>query len=766
LNVGWLLLRVTQHTSNLDVGLRYRSTQPTITHNHPQSLTTPLLMTSTKSFYKEYPCTDNEPLNCTKPIETVEALKAMQEFKGAKFCFECGFPAVLPAETEIKGNRGSYKITKYLRVRGLGRLYLGVQTKDQQPVLIKEYLLPSRTFNQDETSQRKEIFRGVGGFELADGRVQNFRIIQTWEAIAPEQGERCYLITKDIQQAQTLTEYLKKNTNPNMTPEQVREFLDEVLQTLVFMHSQKLRFSSGTIQKGLAHGNINLDSVLIKVENKQRFVVYLCDMAICENLFIPPAIPQSPAKTFAQDLESLGLVALHLWLGQSQPLDPKKVEWPSKDNDLKGYLHRLLSFDTPFDSAEHARQELLKLPQKLEHTISQPDSQPEKQKRFERKHWLWLGLFAFLLLGGAIGYLIKRHFQDEMAASRYLAWQRLVRNFSEVNNVNPGTFPYAGESDSTWSFILTRESDSDSRLETILTKPKEGTEATFIYNKLKSKDINKASDPIQAVQKTEQNVKQDFAITSLEDKIAVNDLNKQPIAYDGLLVFVGFSKNNFNLPEALGGKISLEQLREIYTGRIKNWNDIDKKLPSLPIEPKVPTEPEAVQQFKKLVMKDDKDIAQFNEIVKSQTQNTGETHRQIRNEFAKNNGTGIISFGILSKTWDQCAGYPLAITNANNQAVQPLFRRVQRRSINPSDDICDKANYLDVESFQTNGIRNYPLGYPLYVVYPKDNNRQSAGLIFAEMLKTRQGQCLLNKVGLVPLQPIPNDINYDCKSVP
>ncbi len=278
-------------------------------------------MPSIESFYKEYPCSYNSPLNCHKPIETI------QEVKDAKFCFECGFPANLPEEAEIKGNRGSYQVTKFLGVRGFGRLYSGVEIKDKQPVLIKEYLLPSRSFNKDETFKRKENFKRIGGVELADGRVQNFRLIQTWEAIAPEQGERCYLITKDVQPSQTLTQYLKQYGA--MAPEQVREFLDEVLQTLVFMHSQKLRFPSNQVQRGLVHGNINLNSVLIKVENKQRFVAYLCDVGIWENLFIPPSISQPGVATIAQDLEALGLVAFQLWVGKTHSVDPKDNQaWP------------------------------------------------------------------------------------------------------------------------------------------------------------------------------------------------------------------------------------------------------------------------------------------------------------------------------------------------------------------------------------------------------------------------------------------------------
>ncbi|MCC5632292.1 hypothetical protein LC613_32150 [Nostoc sphaeroides CHAB 2801] len=131
-----------------------------------------------ESFYKEYSCSYNAPLSCDRPLIT------SQQIKGAKFCLECGFPATLPIEMEIKGNWGSYQVTKFLGVRGLGRLYAGIHLKDKQPVIIKEYLLPVRCFNENETLKRKETFKRVGGVNLADGRQQNFRLIQTWEAIS------------------------------------------------------------------------------------------------------------------------------------------------------------------------------------------------------------------------------------------------------------------------------------------------------------------------------------------------------------------------------------------------------------------------------------------------------------------------------------------------------------------------------------------------------------------------------------------------------
>jgi ABC-type phosphate transport system substrate-binding protein len=711
-------------------------------------------MPSFESFYQQYPCSYNSPLNCDRPFQTA------QQIKGAKFCLECGFPATLPQEAEIKGNQGTYQIASYVGVRGLGRLYSGIQLKDKQPIIIKEYLLPNRSFNESETQKRKETFKRVGGVSLADSRIQNFRLVETQEAIADEKGERCYLIIKGVESSQTLGKYLIEKGA--MTSPDVREVLNQGLQTLQFLHTQKLRFPSNKTQLGVSHGNINLDSTLIKIENNQQFSIYFCDLAIWENLFIPPIITQPAPTKPEQDLESLGLLAFYLWVGRTtnfltnQPLDPKdNQQWPDTDSHLKQFIYRLIGLETPFESAEAARQALLQLP-KEDHAKNSVQLSAASQKIEKRLPMplILLGILALLLVGGGIWYLLLGKNTD--SPNQYILWSKLVRNFSEVPNVPSGKFTYTGEKDSTWSYVLTQPVDN-SRLGDLLTRPKLDATAIFNYESVLSSNAN---NPIRSIEEVQAS-KKEFAITSLENNIT-SKFDKKQVAYDGLIVFVAFNKRDSNLANALGGQINIEQLRRIYTGKITNWQEISPKLPNLPVKPFAPTEPEAINKFQEIVLKNSpQDEALFT--AKVTKLDTTKTQNQIRSETLEGRTTGIISFGIISKTWKQCTGYPLAIADDKKSAIQPLFQRRDRRSINPSDDLCQHDDYyVDVTTF-----KSYPLGYPIFVVYPKDSNRLLGGSTFAQMLTTRQGQCLLSKVGLVALQPMPDDINsYACKSVP
>jgi ABC-type phosphate transport system substrate-binding protein len=715
-------------------------------------------MSSFGFFFPEYSCLYNNPLTCDRPLQTT------QELKGAKFCLECGFPATLSEQVEIKGNCGTYQVISYLGVRGYGRLYSGMQIKDKQPVEIKEYLLPNRCFNEQEIQQRKQIFQRIGGVKLADSRIQNFRLVKTWEPIADENTERCYLITQGIEASQTLGQYLTEKGK--MTASQVREVLNQTLQTLEFLHSQKISFPSNQVQEGMAHGNINLDSILIKLTNNQQFYIYLCDLAIWENLFIPPAIPQSAPAQREHDLESLGLVAFYLLSGSTldyasnQPLDPRdNQQWSTTDNHLKQFIEQLMGFRTPFISAESARQALMKLPKEGQADNSSQLAENERVTQGVKKWWIWLLFIILLLMGGGTGYyLLSRN--PGNGSSKDDEWIKLKPHFVDVNvapELTGNKFNYTGEKLGTWTFIINQKFN-DIPLKDLLAKPSPDAKMEFQYAPVIS-NLENINEPVAAVERGEK----DFAITSLTKNISDQlGITTQPVAYDGLLVYVEFNRSNSKIANELGGKITLEQLRKIYTGKITNWQQINKELPDLKIRPFAPEEPEAISKFKEIVLKNDiEDKPSFTPNVT--IQDTTKTQNQIRQEILNGKVTGIISFGIISKIKGQCTGYPLAIVDGKKQAIQPLFQKRDRRSINTLDNLCDHDNYFfDVDTFH-----GYPLAYPIFVVYRKDNRFPPAGSTFAEILTTRQGQCLLSKVGLVPLQPIPDDIkNYACKSLP
>ncbi len=694
---------------------------------------------------KLYRCTQNAPLSCHNPIETTEKIP------GAKFCLECGFPTTLPVQTELRGSLGTYRISEMFRSQGMGRLYRGVQTSNSQPVTIKEYLLPKQCFNAVEAHQRRTALSQVTKSNLTTPKGREFRLVSPSETIADPASDRVYLIFPgEIAALPTLKQALRETGA--FSASRVRQFLEQTLQSLHFLHSQPSSFATGAV--GIAHGNLGLDSLVVSDSG----YVYVGDLASWEQLFVP-----APRQMLLpeQDLIDLGEVAFALWTGRLLHsgadilANLREVQhWPQDDPPLKDFLHRLLGLDTPFKSAAEARQELIKLPQIEISAGFQGNLHPKSPtKSKSRKYW-FLSLLALPLLGGLLWWLLPRsrsNFDPETAN-----FKQLLPAFADVNGIEPGQYPYTGEALGTWTTILDKQPASDRTIRELLTQPK--LDITAIFNYRTYAPRRSTLDEVLAA-----NAKANFAIVSLSTQLP-DGLIKETIAYDGLLVYVPAYKSQ-NLPNALQGKISLAQLQQIFTGQITNWKQLDANFPDLAIAPYRPMEPEALRLFQQKVLGNDPvAIAQFEKIKQRPTFDTLRAIA-IGEQQAQKNEVGTISFGLLTQTWDQCKIYPLAIAQKNADPVQPLLRETTNRKMQPifpGDNLClEKKPLPNISAFHT---ATYPLSAPLIIAYPRDNNLPGhrSGLLFANFLKTQDGQYLLQQAGLVPLQTAPK--NYTLSS--
>lgn len=699
--------------------------------------------------YRKYRCWNGNTFGCEWTQKTLE------QDPTAKNCLKCGFPTILPPKMEFRGYRGRYRVDSFLGYRGMGRLYRGIQVADQQPVVIKEYLLPD-PFNSEEARNRKQAFESLAGLSLADGRIQDIRLNSPWDAIADPVEERCYLISNGDQDAYpTLRTYL---INGAMTEPEVRRVLNQVLQTLQFLHTQKFTLPYGQIKQKIAHGNISLDSLLIMADNKE-FFIHVSDLALWERLFDLPttriAIP-----TIAQDLVDLGYVAFYLLAGSTihpvtlQTLNPKTEQhWKPVEPALKSFIRRLLELETPFANAEEARQALLQLPPPPPSEIEVITGEIEDDKsKLRRPPLLLLGMLGFVLLGALIWFLIQKFQKQEIASEEVV-----VCCLKDVPGIPPGTYTYTGEKGGIWSYVQKQRN---------LTFQNQTLEETLEQSQPKLKLNFQPDDSLFKAIAEVQSGKIDFAITNLVNQLTPQ-LRYKEVAYDGLVVFVAFSysKRDRSLPNALNGKISFEQLRDLYTGRITNWSQLKgANLPNLPVKLYMPPEQEALQIFEQRVLKEESAIAAFKTLQnQNQTQNNRITNsfekitristikmlQQVLEDFEKDD-IGSIGFATLSQVFGQCSAYPLAVVDGNKPEVQTLVNN-NGNSIDVNTDLCgEKGSYKpNIQVFKTG---SYPLGYPIVVIYPGNNSRPPIGQKFADMLRTAEVQRLLEKTGLVPLQ--------------
>jgi ABC-type phosphate transport system substrate-binding protein len=703
-----------------------------------------------KPLYTKYRCVEGNPFRCEVPRETID------EDPNNRYCQQCKFPAILPPEAKLRGRDGVYQIENYIGCRGLGRIYEATNLSDGQPVVFKEYIIPDRDFSPDETKQCKESFEQLAGISLADGRVQDFRLITPHEAIADPIEERCYAISDHpAADAPTLASYLAGYGAMNNW--QVRQFLNQTLQTLESLHGQKYTLRSGVVQQGLPHGNLSLYSLLIK-PNLQGFYIYLADLALWEHRFNSP-LSQPPIYSIARDLEDVGYIAFYLYVGGIVDLDNRiyldpnqEQHWPATvQPTLRTFILNLIGIGpTSYESAEIARRALLKIP--VERALDYPaieDLEAEVKPKKKRRWWRILLIAAAILLSLLLlAWLIFNLLKPRPDLSR----EALPCCIEQVAGIPAGKFNYTAEKNATWSYVLLQDNliAKGLTLETELQKRQPKMQLNF-------QPVPTAIDGLKKVKDQES----EFLITSLIGELG-NDLVYKEFAYDGLAVFVAFSYADRakSLPNALKGQITFTQLKQIYTGQITNWKQIGG--PDLAIKLYIPTDQESIRVFEQRILKDDEAIAAFRQMIKQNAPSnsllsddgitslqTFDTFRQVIRDFEDRN-IGSLSFASISRVFGQCSVYPLALVDGNKPAVAPLIK-TNGEPVTPTTDLCnEKGSYSpDAIAFIS---QSYPLSYQLAVVYPRDNRRDPVGERFAAILKTDEAQKLLQKTGLIPLQ--------------
>ena len=677
-----------------------------------------------------YRCLNNNPLDCNYLQQTLTTSL------GAKFCSKCAFPLPLSPEVTLRGQRGTYQITQFIGKRGNGRLYVGKQNNDNQKIIIKEYLLPNRCFsNLEDVQHRQETFIRITNIKANDGRERDFRLILPWEGIADLETKRCYIITKtEIANLPSMRKYLQNNTT--ITPETVKKFLDQVLQTLEFLHQHKFQFSSGQVKQGLTHGALNLDNLLI---DSQNFFIYLTDLYLWESLFDPSN--SEIEKTPSDDLKALGEIASYLLSNQvTNQQDEQKIYTP-----LNNFIRHLLGEKSPFISATQAREALRQLPSPQSEVTTGSTSNNKPDSSVKSRWWLSVGIPLLLLLGILSAWFLLRRSSETTVKSKLLTC--CIRDISKVPT---GNFTYTTDSSGNYAIASKLFFAKTESLAEQIEKKRPGLSLVNVPTIVKSEEEAIAQIKLE---------KANFAVIGQSKAVQlVGEFSTQAIAYDGIAIFVPFSykKRDKSLPQALSGQISIEQLKQIYTGKIKNWQEIGGS--NLMIDLYIPQDALAIKIFQERVLQNDQEsIAIFEELRKTgkiKQEETGNTIRILQTNF-EDQKTGGISFGFYSKIFGQCGNYPLALQIAG-KTVQPLID-VNNQPITPNIDLCKKGSYKLAQDLLRSTTTGYQLSFPLVVLYPNISlaeDKYQIGRKFAEIMQTKEVQQMLSEINLIPLQPL------------
>ncbi|MBD2258733.1 substrate-binding domain-containing protein [Pseudanabaena sp. FACHB-2040] len=341
-------------------------------------------------------------------------------------------------------------------------------------------------------------------------------------------------------------------------------------------------------------------------------------------------------------------------------------------------------------------------------------------------------LTTLALLGGGIWWFIQRSDLDlgslrggnpastpagAGTTSPTASPTTLAESFSQVANVPSGLFNYGGST--TWAPV---RGEVDPALQTVWPRfqlryteplnsaPGSGSGIAMLINNQLS--FAQSSRPLET-EEYQAAQSRGFTLTEI------------PIAIEGIAIAVN--------PDLAVQGLTIAQLKEIYTGRITNWNQVGG--PNLPLVPySRSAEGGTVQFFQESVLGGDS----FGSNVR--TINT--TTEALRAVAANPGG---IYYASAPEVVGQCTTKPLPIGRQGNEIVPPY-----QEPLVSASDCPNRRNQLNREAIQTG---SYPLTRRLFVIVRNDGSvDQQAGEAYANLLLADQGQDLMVKAGFVRIR--------------
>ncbi len=296
--------------------------------------------------------------------------------------------------------------------------------------------------------------------------------------------------------------------------------------------------------------------------------------------------------------------------------------------------------------------------------------------------------------------------------------QSTGETFAQVQGVPSGLFSYGGST--TWAPIR-KEVDSD--IQTVwpkfvlrYTDPTTGAPGSGSGIKMLLNNQMAFSQSSRSIKDEEYQQAQARGFT----------LKEIPVAMDGIAVAV---HPNLNIPG-----LTITQLKDIYTGKITNWNQVGGSNLSITPYSRRIEEGGTIEFFAENVLEGQKFGANVQFI--------GTTTEALR-QVADN--PGGIYYASAPEVVGQCTVKPLPLGRNSNEWVPPYQEPFVSLSQCPS-----QRNQLNTTAFQSG---QYPITRRLFVIVKQNGQAdQQAGVAYAQLLLTAQGQNLISKAGFVSIR--------------
>ncbi len=289
-------------------------------------------------------------------------------------------------------------------------------------------------------------------------------------------------------------------------------------------------------------------------------------------------------------------------------------------------------------------------------------------------------------------------------------------NFQEVS-IPAGTFRYGGST--TWA-VIRKEVDPEIRavwpefkllyVEHPTIAPSSGTGVKMLLDEeLSIAQTSRTLKP-KEYQKAEQ---QRFKIKQI------------PVAIDGIAFAVN---HNLNIPG-----LTLAQLKDIYTGKITNWQQVGGPNLEIIAYSKSPQVSGTAEFFVSHILNKEEFASRVTLVT-----NITNTIRKVAAQ------RGAIFYASAPEIVHQCSVKSLALGRSLGEFISPY-----QEPLIPREKCGVRRNQLNQKAFQD---ASYPLTRNLYVIVKQNGlYDERAGEAYAQLLLTEQGQKLIEKAGFVPI---------------
>lgn len=685
---------------------------------------------------------------CSRPVNPHPNLEKSIQTASQLFCTNCGMPLILS---------GRYLTQRLLGQGGFGAAYYACDryTPTLRPCVVKLFQ-PSSQLSPQQLQVAQQLFaREAEVLERLGNQHPQIPDLYAYFPIvvkSPSSGkdEEYFYLVQEFIDGEDLEQILdRRGTLPEGA---VKAILASILKVLAFVH-----------KNGAIHRDIKPSNIMKTVDNQ----LFLLDFGAVKQVtgaastkstgiyttgYAPPEQVTGGQVFPSSDLYSLAVTCIVLLTGKATTdlFDSYSNRWVWQnhvslhDQALASVLNKLLSA-SPQDRYASAEDTLTALmsavpsapsasppppipaapaparppapipvaatpPQSpAASAVQTPSAQPPRQtsrasgpKGFLRP-WM-LGLVLLAVLAGG-GWWFKQ--RGPGLRRPQLSTIAPATNFNDVD-VPVGQFSYGGST--TWAPIR-------GMIDPQLQQAIPGLQLTY---RAPTSQAPGSSTGIQMLL----NGELDFAQTSrpltpAEKQQAQQQgipLQEIPVALEGVAVVTH--------PALSVSNISQTQLRDIYTGRIVNWQQLGG--PDLPVVPIARDDlGGTVTFFQQAVLN--------GEALAANVRRSPTTTEALR---LTGSTPGAIYFASAPEVVGQCTVKPLSIDQQPPYALPYVDLQ----------NCPNQRNQPNLDAFESGA---YPLTRELYIV---SNTEQSIGQAYAALLLSREGQTALNKAGFVQLQ--------------